>query len=112
MTTGLIAIGSALAGAMPGLVSGLLSRKAEDKKQLRELVMQTTAANWRFVAENSKSVLPFEHYMIHASMMCELAFSDDEITEQRTKDHIAKVDLIMRTLASHAISVSTKKTAA
>ena len=112
MTTGLIAIGAALAGAMPGLVSGLLSRKAEDKKQLRELVMHTTAANWRFVAENSKAVLPFEHYMIHTSMMCELAFSGKEITEQRTKDHIAKVDLIMMTLAAHAISISTKKTAA
>ena len=47
--------------------------------------------------------------MIHAAMMCELAFSDEPITEQRTIAHLEKVDAIMQTLVKHASSVSTKK---
>lgn len=111
LTTGLVAIGSALVGALPGFVSGLVNRKSEDKKQLRELVMKTTAENWRFIVERQAStrVLPFEHHMIHAAMMCELAFSDEPITEQRTVAHLEKVDAIMVALVKHASSVSTKK---
>ncbi|NOS73439.1 MAG: hypothetical protein HOP36_02625 [Methyloglobulus sp.] len=109
LTTGLVAIASALVGAMPGIVSGFFTRKADDKKQLRELVMKTTAENWRFVAENTKAILPFEHYMLHTAMMCDLAFSGEEITEERTTAHLAKVDAVMRVLEQHAKSVSNIK---
>ena len=111
-TTGLVAIASALVGALPGIVSGFFTRKAEDKKQLRELVVKTAAENWRFVAENTKAVFPFEHYMIHTAMMCDLAFSGEKITEESTTAHLAKVDSVMRTLGKHAISISAKKPAA
>ncbi len=111
MTTGLVAIFSALAGAMPGLISGFFARKADDKKHLRELVMKTTAENWRFIAENSNAILPFEHYMIHTAMMCDLAFSSDEITKETTDAHLIKVDAVMEALRTHALSVSPKKKA-
>ena len=111
LTTGLVAIVSALVGAMPGIVSGFFNRRAEDKKQLRELVIKTAAENWRFVAENSRSILPFEHYMIHTAMMCDLAFSSEEITEERTSAHLSKVAAVMRVLELHAKSGSPIKKA-
>ena len=112
LTTGLIAIGSALAGALPGLVSGFVNRKADDKKQLRELVLKTAAENWRFISENqaSKFVLPYEHHMIHTAMMCELAFSNEPITAESTAKHLERTDAVMRTLVEHAIAISTRKT--
>ena len=106
LTTGLVAIVSALVGALPGIISGFFASKADDKKQLRELIMKTTAENWRFVAENTRAVHPFEHYMIHTAMMCDLAFSTDEITEDRTKAHLEKVAAVMRVLELHTISAS------
>ena len=110
-TTGLVAIVSALAGALPGIISGFFTRKAEDKKHLRELVMKTTAENWRFIAENTRAILPFEHYMIHTAMMCDLAFSEEEITEGRTTAHLVKVAAVMKTLEQHAKSTSLPKKA-
>ncbi len=73
--------------------------------------MKTAAENWRFIVERqaSKIVLPFAHHMIHAAMMCELAFSDEPITEERTLTYLKKVDSIMRALVKHASSVSSKK---
>ena len=109
LATGFVAIASALVGAMPGIISGFFARKSEDKKQLRELIMKTTAENWRFVAENTRAIHPFEHYMIHTAMMCDLAFSNDEITEERTKSHLEKVAAVMRVLEIHAKSASSIK---
>ena len=111
LTTGLVAMGSAAIGALPGLISGFFSRRSEAKKQLRELVMRTTAENWRFIAENARAVLPFEHYMIHTAMMCDLAFSEEEITEGRTTAHLVKVAAVMKTLEQHAKSTSLPKKA-
>lgn len=112
LTTGLVAIASALVGALPGMISGFFTRKAEDKKHLRELVMKTTAENWRFIAENTRAILPFEHYMIHTAMMCDLVFCEEAITEERTKTHLAKVAAVMKTLEQHAKSVSLPKKSA
>ena len=109
LATGLLAIGSAAIGALPGLISGFFGRRADEKKQLRELVMKTTAENWRFIAENSKAVLPFEHFMIHTTMMCDLVFSGKEITEEGIKAHLAKVSAIMNALHQHATSDAPKR---
>ena len=102
ITTALLTLVGALVGALPGLISGFFSRRAEEKKQLRELVVKTAAENWRFIAENSKAILPFEHYMIHTTMMCDLAFSDKEITEEGVTTHLAKVGAVMEALHKHA----------
>lgn len=113
LTTGVIAIVSAFFGALPGLISGYLARRADEKKELRELVLKTAAENWRFVAEASASkyLMPYEHYMIHTAMMCDLAFSEPPITVERTRVHLEKVDAVMKTLAQHAINVSSKQNA-
>ena len=102
-------MGSAAIGALPGLISGFFSRRAEEKKQLRELVMKTTAENWRFIAENSTATMPFEHYMVHTTMMCDLVFSGEKITEQGIKVHLAKVGTVMDALRQHATSVGPKR---
>jgi hypothetical protein len=104
VTTALLTLGGAVVGALPGLIGTFLNRKSDDKKQMRELVMKTAAENWRFVAENSQNrpIVPFEHFMIHTSMMCEHAFSDTPITLQNTKEHLAKVSAVMDALYAHA----------
>lgn len=112
VTTALLTLAGALVGALPGLISGFFNSRAEEKKQLRELVMKTTAENWRFIAENSKAVLPFEHYMIHTTMMCDLVFSGREITEEALKAHLAKVGTVMEALHQHATSSVPKRSAA
>ena len=73
--------------------------------------MKTTAENWRFIAENTRAILPFEHYMIHTAIMCNLAFSEEEITEDRTTAHLVKVAAVMKTLEQHAKSTSLPKKA-
>lgn len=111
IATALLTLAGAIVGALPGLISGFFSRRAEEKKQLRELVMKTTAENWRFIAENAKAVLPFEHYMIHTTMMCDLAFSGNEITEEGVTTHLAKVATIMEALHKHAQGQSPRRSA-
>ena len=106
LTTGLVAICSAFVGALPSLISNYLSRKADDKKHMRELIMKIAAENWRFIADNSEAIYPFEHYMIHTALMCDLAFSDKPITENRVNEHIAMVDLVMKSLSEHALLAS------
>ena len=104
VTTALLTLGGAIVGALPGLITSLMKQRSDSKKQMRELVMKTSAENWRFVAENSgqKAIVPFEHYMIHTAMMCEHAFTDKEITVENTTAHLAKVSAVMDTLYSYA----------
>jgi hypothetical protein len=99
LITGLVAIGSSLVGALPGMISGHLTNKTDEKKQLRELIMKTTAENWRFILENARRAHPFEHYMICTAMMCDIAFSKDKITEEKIKDHLEKVNAVMDMLS-------------
>ena len=109
VTIALLTLAGAVVGALPGLISGFFIRRADDKKQLRELVMKTTAENWRFIAENSKAVLPFEHYMVHTTMMCDLVFSGKEVTEEAIKTHLAKVGAVMDAMHQHATTAPHKR---
>ena len=113
LTTGLIAIGATLAGALPGLITGFLSRKSDDKKQLRELVLKTSAEHWQFIVEKTqpKAMLPLELYMIHTALMCDLAFGDKKLTPESVKKHLEETSKIMEVMTEHALSVSTKKKA-
>lgn len=104
LATGLVAIGSAFIGALPGLISNFLNREADDKKQIRELIMNTAAENWRFIAQNAQVMLPFEHYMIHTALMCDFAFLSEEITEERTAAQLTKVAAVLKVLEQHAKS--------
>ena len=108
MATALIALAGAVVGALPGLISGFFARRAEEKRQLRELVIKTTAENWRFIAENSNAVLPFEHYMVHTAMMCDLVFSGKEVTEEAVKTHLSKVGGVMHAMHQHATTMPSK----
>lgn len=97
-------LGGAVIGAAPLLISSLMNRKVEDKKQFRELVIKTATESWKAHVEHSasKGILPLEHYIIHTSIMCELALSGEKITPEKMSSHLQELDSVMRVLVEYA----------
>lgn len=104
MTTGLVAMGSAVIAALPGLITTLMNRGAEEKKQLRELAVQAAIESWKTHAEFSvgRPILPLEHYIVHTVLMFDLALSGKTITPDAMRDHLVGVKEIMDVMVSHA----------
>jgi hypothetical protein len=99
----------AIIGALPSFVSSILNRKSDERKNFNELVVKAATKNWKFVAENSKAVMPLEHYIIHTAKMCEFALSGEPLTPETTQKKLSEIDAVMTVLANHAISVASPK---
>jgi hypothetical protein len=104
----IVGLGGALIGALPGLISTLLNRRAEDKRHFNELVFKAATESWKLVAEKSASsrLSPLEHYIIHTAKMCEFAFSGEKITPESTAQRLKEIDAVMVVLTEHANAVS------
>lgn len=101
-------LGGAVIGALPSLISSLVSGRAEDGRHFNELVFNAAIESWKFTAENSASrkILPLEHYIIHTTKMCEFAFSGKPVTPETTAQRLKEVEAIMQVLIDHARSIS------
>jgi len=103
-------LGGAVIGALPSFISSLLNRRTEEKRHFNELVVKAATESWKFIAENSRSraILPLEHYIIHTAKMCEFALSGGKVTAETTAQQLQEIDAVMKVLAKHASSVSSK----
>jgi gas vesicle protein len=112
VSTGLLTLGGAIVGAIPGLVSSFLSRRTDEKKQLRELVIKAATESWKTHAEHAgdRAMLPLEHYIIHTMKMCEFALSGANVTPDSLKTHLKEVSALMDILLEHASTPRGKKT--
>ena len=103
VSTGLLTLGGAVVGAIPGLVSSFLSKRSDEKKQLRELVVKAATDSWKTHAEHGQGkLLPLEHYIIHTMKMCEFALSGEKVTPESMKTHLQETSALMDVLVEHA----------
>ena len=107
VSTGLLTLGGAVVGAIPGLVSSFLSKRSDEKKQLRELVVKAATDSWKTHAEHGQGkLLPLEHYIIHTAKMCEFALSGELVTPETTAQRLKEIEAVMKVLSEHASSIS------
>ena len=102
-------LGGAIIGAMPGLISSLINRRTEERKQFKELVIKAAIESWKTTVEHSKAVMPLEHYIVHSAKMCEFVLSDKKVTAETMRAHLQEVGALMDVLSVHAISAHPKK---
>jgi hypothetical protein len=103
-----VGLGGAVIGALPSLITSLVSRRAEDKRHFNELVFNAAIESWKFTVEKgaSRRILPLEHYIIHTAKMCEFALSGEPVTPETTAQRLKEIESIMKVLIDHASSVS------
>lgn len=103
-----VGLGGAVIGALPSLITSLVSGRAEDRRHFNELVFNAAIESWKFTAEKSASrrILPLEHYIIHTAKMCEFAFSGKPVTPETTAQRLKEIEAVMKVLVEHASSVS------
>ena len=112
VSIGLLTLGGAIVGAIPGVVSSFLSQRSDEKKQLRELVVRAATDSWKFHAEHGDGkLLPLEHYIIHTMKMCEFALSGDKVTSESIKTHLKETSALMDVLVEHATTAGGTKAA-
>jgi hypothetical protein len=104
LSAGLLTLGGAVVGALPGLLSSFLSKRSDEKKQLRELVFKAATESWKTHAENSngRALLPLEHYIVHTMKMCEFAMSGEKVTPETLKGHLQETSALMDLMVEHA----------
>lgn len=103
-----VGLGGAVIGALPSLITSLVSRRAEDRRHFNELVFNAAIESWKFTAEKSASrkILPLEHYIIHTAKMCEFALSGEPVTPETTAQRLKEIEAVMVVLIDHANSIS------
>ncbi len=101
-----VGLGGAVIGALPSLITSLISKRAEDKHHFNELVFNAAIESWKLTAEHSRRIMPLEHYIIHTAKMCEFALSGEPVTPETTAQRQKEIEAIMRVLEEHARSVS------
>ena len=103
VSTGLLTLGGAVVGAIPGLVSSFLNKRSDEKKQLIELVVNAATESWKTHVEHGQgNMLPLEHYIIHTMKMCEFALSGKKVTPESMKTHLQETSALMDVLVEHA----------
>lgn len=95
-------LGGTIVGAVPGLVSSFMSKRLEERKQFKELVVKAAIASWKtHVERGSERMLPLEHYIIHTAKMCEFALADKGVTAESMRAHLQEVSALMDVLTEH-----------
>jgi hypothetical protein len=107
----IVGLGGAVIGALPGLITSLVNKRAEDKRHFNQLIFNAAIESWKLTAEHSRSIMPLEHYIIHAAKMCEFALSGKPLTPETIAKQLQEIEAVMKVLSEHAKSVSsgTKK---
>ena len=81
------------------LISQTLARRSEDRRQRRELAINTAIANWksdtetlRFTAENGigGAIAPLDHYIIHMVKLSDLIERKD-LTEEDIAEELKRI---------------------
>lgn len=102
----IVGLGGAAIGALPSLITSLVSKRAEDKRHFNELIFNAAIESWKLTAVHSRSIMPLEHYIIHAAKMCEFAFSGKPVTPETTSQQLKEIEAVMKVLNEHAKSIS------
>ena len=86
-----VAIGatiSALIGAISALLISFFTRRAESKRQIREIAFKFAIGNWKTYVDvalkQGKDVMPLETFVIHSLIVARLAYYR-RITECRVR---------------------------
>ena len=79
---------AALVGAASALLTSFFTRRAESKRQIREIAFRFAIENWKVYVDISqkqrKDVLPLEEYIVHSLIVARLAYYG-RITECRVR---------------------------
>jgi lipase chaperone LimK len=97
-------LGGAVVGALPGLVSSFLTKRSDERKQFKELVVKAAIESWKTHAAHAgtRAMLPLEHYIIYTAKMCEFALADKKVTAESMRTHLQEVSALMEVLVQHA----------
>ena len=95
------ALGGAIIGAIPGIVTTFITRRSDERKQIKELVVKAAIESWKThaAAPGKKDMLPLEIYIVHSAKMCELAFSDKKMSPETMRSSIQEIHALMQVLA-------------
>ncbi|MEI7842857.1 MAG: hypothetical protein WCI39_07480 [Gallionellaceae bacterium] len=109
--TVIASLGGAIVGALPGLLISFFNQRAEAKRQFNELVVKAAVKNWKMQIEHGSAtkILPLEYFIVHTSMMSQIALSQQPITPAAMEAHLKKISSVIDVLVRHATATSAKQ---
>lgn len=102
-------LGGAFIGAASGFGTVWITKRSDEKKSMRDLVVKAAIESWGLHKATSKVVLPLDHYIIHSTLMFELA-TRNNLTPQRLKDGLAEISALVEVMSAHAHQVAKPRT--
>jgi hypothetical protein len=100
-------LGAGVIAAASCIISSFINKRSEERKHLRELIVKTTADNWKFIVE--KSANPIHQRMprclIYEARMIELAL-DKGVTSPNRKEKLEEVSKMLRAMEDHTKAVA------
>jgi len=105
ITPEISALLGALIGIAPGIITPLLTRKSDERKQIRELAVRSAIEAWKTRIEHAQpntALMPLEVYITHTTMMCDFALSGSKIDPESMQKHLNDVQSVMDVMIEHA----------
>jgi len=101
------ALGGSFIAGFFATINSFISKRSEEKRHFRELVVKTAADHWNRVAEISVATKmpPLSTYIIHTVQMCDLAFSK-KLTAKNIGPKLEEMSLLMDAMLSHSARVN------
>jgi hypothetical protein len=100
-------LGGTLAGGLFSMIVAIVSKRSEERRQFRELVVKAAIENWKTLYEGAKSggVSPMTDFIVHASKVCDLALTRN-LTAENARGELKKINALMTILHENAVAVS------
>lgn len=101
-------LGGAAIGALGAFGTTWLTKRIEDRKNLREFAVKAAIESWNLHKTTSKNIYPIDHFIIHSVLMLELA-TEKNLDPTTLRPRLERINAIVSALVDHAKTVNTPK---
>ena len=107
-------LGTIGGGVIVGLFGVWVARiqaKAASQRHFRELVLKAATDNWkaRLDLVGIETLMPLEHFIIHAARVCDVALDCEKLTPEQVCQRLDEIGTLVEAMSEHALRKRAEK---